>query len=156
MCSIAAGSAEGVLPEDRVPGNGVAADPAAPDRMAPGQVLQGGAEQRIAEIERAIDELANMAGPAGLGGTEPIVARVAELWGLLAELDPEVARRLAGYQALSAVPTQSELADRVAASRGRPCSPDRYRADARILRVSRPRDELARPHAELGGRSECS
>jgi hypothetical protein len=29
-----------------------------------------------------------------------IVARLAELWGLLAELDPEVARRLAGYQAL--------------------------------------------------------
>ena len=29
-----------------------------------------------------------------------ILARLAELWGLLADLDPEVARRLAGYQAL--------------------------------------------------------
>jgi hypothetical protein len=38
-------------------------------------------------------------------GIEPddssrILARLAELWGLLADLDPEVARRLAGYQAL--------------------------------------------------------
>ena len=29
-----------------------------------------------------------------------ILTRLAELWGLLAELDPEVARRLSGYQAL--------------------------------------------------------
>lgn len=29
-----------------------------------------------------------------------MVARLAELWGLLAELDPEVAKRLPGYQAL--------------------------------------------------------
>lgn len=40
-----------------------------------------------------------------LTGTEQddsgrILARLAELWGLLADLDPEVARRLAGYQAL--------------------------------------------------------
>jgi hypothetical protein len=34
--------------------------------------------------------------------SDPIVARLAELWALLAELDPEVGRRLAGYQALSA------------------------------------------------------
>jgi hypothetical protein len=36
--------------------------------------------------------------------TTPIFARVAELWAQLAELDPEVARRLIGYQAL-ATPT---------------------------------------------------
>ncbi len=57
--------------------------------------------QRIAEIGQAIDDLAVEAGPAP-GDTDPIVARVAELWALLAELDPEVARRLAGYQALTA------------------------------------------------------
>ncbi|HXS65476.1 MAG TPA: hypothetical protein VN767_21675 [Streptosporangiaceae bacterium] len=38
-----------------------------------------------------------------------IVARLAELWGLLAELDPEVARRLAGYQALLS-PTEAPRA----------------------------------------------
>jgi len=59
------------------------------------------AAQRIAEIGRAIDDLAVRAvlTPAD---ADPIVARLAELWTLLAELDPEVARRLAGYQALSA------------------------------------------------------
>jgi len=60
------------------------------------------AAQRIAEIERAIDDLAVQAGPAR-GDTDPIVAKLAELWALLAELDPEVARRLAGYQSLSAL-----------------------------------------------------
>ncbi len=63
------------------------------------------AAQRIAEIGKAIDDLASN-GEAGAGstpqGTDPIVARVAELWTLLAELDPEVARRLVGYQKLSA------------------------------------------------------
>ncbi len=59
-------------------------------------------EQRIAEIGRAIDELAIRAAE----GTDPaqaentVAARLAELWALLAELDPEVARRVAGYQAL--------------------------------------------------------
>jgi hypothetical protein len=56
--------------------------------------------QRIAEIGQAIEDLATKAGPTVLGDTDPIVARVAELWGLLAELDPDLARRLAGYQAL--------------------------------------------------------
>jgi hypothetical protein len=61
------------------------------------------AAQRIAEIGRAIDDLARSdAGPAA-GDTGPIVARLAELWALLAELDPEVARRLAGYENLSAL-----------------------------------------------------
>jgi hypothetical protein len=61
--------------------------------------------RRIAEIERAIDDLAVKATPApgaSIRDTDPIVARLAELWTLLAELDPEVARRLAGYRALSA------------------------------------------------------
>lgn len=75
------------------------------------------AAQRIAEIGRAIDDLAVKAGPQAQAGrtaqagpaandtaandTDPIVARVAELWALLAELDPEVGKRLAGYQNLS-------------------------------------------------------
>jgi hypothetical protein len=59
------------------------------------------AAQRIAEIGRAIDDLAVRAVPTP-ADADPIVARLAELWTLLAELDPEVARRLAGYQALSA------------------------------------------------------
>jgi hypothetical protein len=112
MCSIAVGSGS-ALPDDRLPDGRIAEGPA-----AAGLTPEGGAEQRIAEIGRAIDDLANMTGPTGLGDTSPIVARVAELWGLLAELDPEVARRLAGYQALSnqqalsAVPAQSDLANR--------------------------------------------
>jgi hypothetical protein len=66
------------------------------------------AAQRIAEIGRAIDDLAVKAGPTAqagpaVGDTDPIVARLAELWALLAELDPEVGRRLAGYQNLSAL-----------------------------------------------------
>lgn len=66
------------------------------------------AAQRIAEIGRAIDDLAVKAGPPAqaepaASDTGPIVARLAELWTLLAELDPEVSRRLAGYQNLSAL-----------------------------------------------------
>lgn len=74
------------------------------------------AAQRIAEIGQAIDDLAVKAGPAAKatppggdalqpadGDGDPIVARLAELWALLAELDPEVGRRLAGYQNLPAL-----------------------------------------------------
>ncbi len=58
------------------------------------------AAQRIAEIGQAIDDLAGRAG-AHAGDPDPRVAKLAELWALLAELDPEVGRRLAGYQALT-------------------------------------------------------
>jgi hypothetical protein len=67
-------------------------DPSAQDPSAQAQYPSA---RRIAEIGQAIEDLAS-----GDGGTEPIVARVAALWGELAELDPELARRLAGYQAL--------------------------------------------------------
>ena len=76
-------------------------------------------EQRIAQIGRAIDDLAAEAKRASAksehprmtdGVPEPVTAvsandadrmvmRVAELWALLAELDPEVARRLPTYEA---------------------------------------------------------
>ena len=58
------------------------------------------AAQRIAEIGRAIDDLAGEAGTHA-GDPDPRVAKLAELWALLAELDPEIARRLVGYQALT-------------------------------------------------------
>ncbi len=71
-------------------------------------------EERIAAIERAIDELAAEAAAAyarprrpapgqgdghGDGQADPIVTRLAELWALLAELDPDVAGRIPRYQA---------------------------------------------------------
>jgi len=76
------------------------------------------AAARVAEIGRAIDDLAVKAGPDARAGaaaddTDPILARLAELWALLAELDPEVAKRLAGYQSLSAL-TDLWLADYMA------------------------------------------
>src|SRR5579859_2941750 len=97
------------------------------------------AAQRIAEIGQAIDDLAAQAWPTPKGepadanagaaadadaiaakttqagpapaDADPLVARVAELWALLAELDPEMGRRLAGYQNLSA-PTDLRSAHR--------------------------------------------
>lgn len=81
--------------------------------------------QRIAEIRQAIDEVAAQAaaaearnaraskvlrageGAAGHGrasearanDSDQVVIRLAELWARLAELDPEVARRLPIYEA---------------------------------------------------------
>ena len=58
----------------------------------------------VQRITRAIDELAAQANAArgcdaGAGDSEQVVARIAELWAQLAELDPEVARRLPTYEA---------------------------------------------------------
>jgi hypothetical protein len=50
--------------------------------------------QRIAEIGQAIDKLATDA-----RDTDCAVLRIAKLWEELAQLDPEVARRLATYKA---------------------------------------------------------
>jgi hypothetical protein len=50
--------------------------------------------QRIAEIGQAIDKLA-----ADARDTDLVVSHIAKLWEQLAELDPEVARRLATYRA---------------------------------------------------------
>ena len=46
---------------------------------------------RLAQIERAIDELAAGAGTAG------VADRLARLWQMVADLDPELSRRMAGY-----------------------------------------------------------
>ncbi len=57
---------------------------------------------RVADIGRAIDDLAAQAGAARRnarpGEEGEIAARLAELWSLIAELDPEVARRLPTYR----------------------------------------------------------
>lgn len=58
----------------------------------------------VQRIALAIDELAaqaNTAGSCDAGARDPeqIVARLAELWAQLAELDPEVARRMPTYEA---------------------------------------------------------
>jgi hypothetical protein len=50
--------------------------------------------QRIAKVGQAIDELA-----ADAHDTDVAVSRIAKLWDQLAELDPEIARRLATYKA---------------------------------------------------------
>jgi len=71
--------------------------------------------QRIAEIGKAIDHLAAearrgaansgkpaaAAGPSGVPAEQAdgVVLRIAKLWEELAELDPEVAKRVATYQA---------------------------------------------------------
>jgi len=53
----------------------------------------------LAEIGRAIDDLAAQAGTAyRAGDPDQVVIRLAEVWALLAELDPEVARRLPTYE----------------------------------------------------------
>jgi hypothetical protein len=75
-------------------------------------------EQRIAKIGQAIDDLAAHAEAAGVpaGATaeeesaqlrarssgvdeDRLVARLAELWAQLAQLDPEVAKRMPTYEA---------------------------------------------------------
>ena len=54
-------------------------------------------DRAIAEVIRAIDQLAEDAGQ-GLGADE-LSARVAAVWGMLAAVDPELARLRAAYEA---------------------------------------------------------
>jgi hypothetical protein len=76
-------------------------------------------EERLAEIGRAMDDLAALAevggasasGAAGTpgnllpacgqagDGADEVMKRLAELWARLAQLDPEVAKRLPTYEA---------------------------------------------------------
>jgi len=62
--------------------------------------------ERLARIGVAIDELAGMARRAEAGDTagqpgqvDDVADRLAQLWAMVAELDPELARRLPGYLA---------------------------------------------------------
>jgi hypothetical protein len=81
----------------------IPADAASPPEAA---LAETRAAERIAAIGQAIDDLAVKTAPevlretGSLEDTGPLVARVAELWAQLTELDPEVAKRLAGYQQL--------------------------------------------------------
>src|SRR5215813_6851320 len=56
-------------------------------------------EARLARLRAAIDEvaLAARADPAGHAGPEDLAARLAGLWTMIAELDPDLAARLRGY-----------------------------------------------------------
>jgi hypothetical protein len=59
-------------------------------------------DARIALIGQAIDELAQetragAAGSAADGGTEGVAQRLAQIWAMVAELDPGLAARLPGY-----------------------------------------------------------
>jgi len=53
-------------------------------------------DPRLAQIGTAIDELAEDA--AG-EGADTLHRRVAELWAMVAAMDPELAQRLPGYRA---------------------------------------------------------
>jgi hypothetical protein len=77
--------AEGTLPEH------------AEVSAADGDASSQGRVSADGDASTDIEHAATMAAPDDSGR---ILARLAELWGLLADLDPEVARRLAGYQAL--------------------------------------------------------
>ncbi len=57
-------------------------------------------EERLARLGQAIDDLAADSRTAAAAAERDHVAnRVAGIWALLAELDPELASRLAGYYA---------------------------------------------------------
>jgi hypothetical protein len=51
----------------------------------------------IARLGRAIEELAEAARERGISAEE-LTVRLARVWGMVAELDPELARRLAAYE----------------------------------------------------------
>jgi hypothetical protein len=55
---------------------------------------------RLARLGQAIDELAAQSqAQAGPGAADDVADRLAGVWAMLAELDPELAKRLAGYHA---------------------------------------------------------
>jgi hypothetical protein len=63
------------------------------------QGVPGGAAQpgEVAQLGRAIEELAEAARERGLSAEE-LTAALARVWGMVADLDPELARRLAAYE----------------------------------------------------------
>jgi hypothetical protein len=58
-------------------------------------------EERLALIGRAIDEVeaAGSAGQLSSAGAAELTTRLAQIWAMIAELDPALARRLRGYAA---------------------------------------------------------
>jgi hypothetical protein len=59
----------------------------------PGETHRPGEVDRLG---RAIDELADAA-QGGNASTQDVATRLAQVWDMVADLDPELARRLAGY-----------------------------------------------------------
>jgi hypothetical protein len=56
--------------------------------------------ERLARLDRAIEDLAaDSAGRPHAAAAAQVADRLAGIWAMLAELDPELARRLAGYYA---------------------------------------------------------
>ena len=56
--------------------------------------------ERLARLGQAIDDLAaESKAQARAGAAGDVADRLAGAWAMLAELDPELARRLAGYHA---------------------------------------------------------
>ena len=55
-------------------------------------------EERLALIGQAIDEVAAAAGTPG-AGLDDLAARLAEIWAMVADIDPALAGRLPGYTA---------------------------------------------------------
>ncbi len=55
--------------------------------------------ERLARLGQAIDELAAESEEARAGAADDVADRLAGAWAMLAELDPELAKRLAGYHA---------------------------------------------------------
>jgi hypothetical protein len=53
-------------------------------------------EAALDELARAIDELAAASGADEAAGH--LAERIARLWGMIAELDPELARRRSAYE----------------------------------------------------------
>jgi hypothetical protein len=58
-------------------------------------------EERLALIGTAIDEVAAAAGAGELSSARvaELTARLADIWAMIAELDPALTRRLRGYAA---------------------------------------------------------
>jgi hypothetical protein len=77
----------------------------------PGVAGNSGQVDRLGRLGRAIDELADAAqaqdggmqdggmqdGGMQDGGMQEVAAHLARVWEMVADLDPELARRLAGY-----------------------------------------------------------
>jgi hypothetical protein len=62
-------------------------------------IVCSGQDRSLAEIREAINEVAAAVrgGSAGEASAEELSARVAQIWAMLAELDPALARRMATY-----------------------------------------------------------
>ncbi|MGD0373674.1 MAG: hypothetical protein ABSB01_03675 [Streptosporangiaceae bacterium] len=57
-------------------------------------------DELLARLSRAIDDLAaDSRGQACASAADHVADRLADIWAMVAELDPELGRRLAGYHA---------------------------------------------------------